>query len=417
MDNHVRGVAEFQFGLAGQMDGQTDRVIHLLTGWLDGWPAPDPIRQIHLLLALVSMNLISGDLAEAERYNRRVHALFEASGSRFAKAWVDHNQGLIHLHRNELDLAVQFLSRADDQRYVAHQGAAIDSMAGLMLAYQTLGRPQEASAMLEQLREFVVPLGVRSLLSLPDSYEARLSIMQGRPQAAVRRLKTADGVGAESLWRSPRATFSQLEVPCITWCRTLIAEGSADSLTEAQARLLEHAEVNEAQHNTFQLIRILSLQAMASDKQGHVQEAYGVLERAIALAAPGGFLFPFLELGTPMADLLQRQAEGASRSVFVGRILAAFEHNRQRAAHPKVLPQASLPTVAGSFDRAELLTNREVEVIELLSARMRDKEIAERLSIAPETVKSHLRNIYGKMDANNRRQAVNRAVELDIIKA
>ncbi len=53
----------------------------------------------------------------------------------------------------------------------------------------------------------------------------------------------------------------------------------------------------------------------------------------------------------------------------------------------------------------------------MLSQRMRDKEIAEQLFISPETVKSHLRNIYGKLDADNRRQAVNRAVDLDIIEA
>ncbi len=71
--------------------------------------------------------------------------------------------------------------------------------------------------------------------------------------------------------------------------------------------------------------------------------------------------------------------------------------------------------MAGSSNLAKPLTNREVEVIELLSQRMRDKEIAEQLFISPETVKSHLRNIYGKLDADNRRQAVNRAVDLDII--
>ena len=63
-----------------------------------------------------------------------------------------------------------------------------------------------------------------------------------------------------------------------------------------------------------------------------------------------------------------------------------------------------------------MLSNREIEIVGLLSERMRDKEIAARLFISPETVKSHLRNIYGKLEAHSRRQAVHRAREVGILK-
>ena len=58
----------------------------------------------------------------------------------------------------------------------------------------------------------------------------------------------------------------------------------------------------------------------------------------------------------------------------------------------------------------------EIEIVALLSERMRDKEIAALLSISPETVKTHLRNIYGKLEAHDRRQAVDRAIEVGILR-
>jgi LuxR family maltose regulon positive regulatory protein len=61
------------------------------------------------------------------------------------------------------------------------------------------------------------------------------------------------------------------------------------------------------------------------------------------------------------------------------------------------------------------LTNRELEILQLLEKRWQNKEIAEKLFIAGETVKSHLNNIYQKLDVRNRRQAVEKARDLGIL--
>ncbi|MGD9343888.1 MAG: LuxR C-terminal-related transcriptional regulator, partial [Desulfuromonadales bacterium] len=89
--------------------------------------------------------------------------------------------------------------------------------------------------------------------------------------------------------------------------------------------------------------------------------------------------------------------------------------------------QLAVNTLAGQKDDAPekvrveqvnwrtVLTNREYEILLLLQERLRDKEIADRLCISAETVKTHLKNIYGKLQVGDRRDAVTRAQQLKIL--
>jgi LuxR family maltose regulon positive regulatory protein len=61
------------------------------------------------------------------------------------------------------------------------------------------------------------------------------------------------------------------------------------------------------------------------------------------------------------------------------------------------------------------LTERELEVLQWLAEGLSNKAIADRLVVAPSTVKQHLKNIYGKLDAHNRTQAVSRGRELELL--
>jgi LuxR family maltose regulon positive regulatory protein len=63
----------------------------------------------------------------------------------------------------------------------------------------------------------------------------------------------------------------------------------------------------------------------------------------------------------------------------------------------------------------EPLTNRELDVLDLLEQRLSNKEIAAKLFISPKTVKKHLDNIYGKLNVSSRRQAVEKVVALGIL--
>ena len=133
-----------------------------------------------------------------------------------------------------------------------------------------------------------------------------------------------------------------------------------------------------------------------------------VLQEAVALAHPGGWLRPFVEVGSGMDRLLAELPRDDGDAVFIKQILSTIGETREEAKDgARTRPQVQ-PLV-------EPLTNRELDILELLAERLYDKEIADRLSIGPGTVKSHLKHIYGKLNVGNRRQAVIKAEELGLL--
>jgi ATP/maltotriose-dependent transcriptional regulator MalT len=85
--------------------------------------------------------------------------------------------------------------------------------------------------------------------------------------------------------------------------------------------------------------------------------------------------------------------------------------------HAPLSPSPSLPLTPSSGPQplVEPLTKRELDVLELLAQRLSNKEIADKLYVSTATVKSHIHNIYGKLNVSKRRQAVEKAKKIGIL--
>jgi LuxR family maltose regulon positive regulatory protein len=200
-------------------------------------------------------------------------------------------------------------------------------MAGLLLAHQALGQRAEAEAVLQTLREYVAPLGDPAMEYLVVSAETRLAVLEGRSGTARRWLEATEPPPEGAL-------FWWLEIPSITRCRAMMAVGSPDGPVQAEAQLRERVEVIEAQHNTCQLIRVLALLALACAKQAKAEESLTILERAVVMARTGQFFLPFVELGTPMVDLLDQLHRERRFTAQVERLVAAFGAPADRSDPP-----------------------------------------------------------------------------------
>jgi LuxR family maltose regulon positive regulatory protein len=147
----------------------------------------------------------------------------------------------------------------------------------------------------------------------------------------------------------------------------------------------------------------LLLRAQMHALLGHRPASQADLVRALELVKPEGFIGVFVEQGLPvaetLADLVRRKQLGTIHPEYVERILNAFQ---RPGALQDEQPAALI----------EPLTDRELDVLRLIAQGLKYKEIAERLVISLNTVRYHVKAIYGKLGVNNRTQAVETARDL-----
>jgi LuxR family maltose regulon positive regulatory protein len=234
-----------------------------------------------------------------------------------------------------------------------------------------------------------------------------------RPVPALRaRVWIAEGRLAEALgWAreqdlSVDDDLSYLrEFEHTTLARVLLARYQAEraeaSLHEA-IRLLERLlSAAEQGGRTGRVIEILVLRALAHQTLRDIPAALACLERAVTLAEPEGYVRIFADEGPPMASLLRAAAKQGTAGNYVRRLLAAVGE----AEHDSPVKQ----------DLIEPLSERELDVLRLLGSELDGPAIARELMVSLNTVRTHTKHIYAKLAVTNRRAAVRRAQELNLL--
>jgi ATP/maltotriose-dependent transcriptional regulator MalT len=176
------------------------------------------------------------------------------------------------------------------------------------------------------------------------------------------------------------------------------ADGSVQEATELLERLLAAAE---AGRRSGSVIEILVLLAVAHHARGDVRAALPPLERALTLAEPEGYVRVFVDEGPPMSGLLDIAARQRIAPNYISTLLGAVgpAEGSTRAEQPLVEP----------------LSERELDVLRLLATELNGPGIARELVVSLNTVRTHTKNIFAKLGVNNRRAAVRRAEELDLL--
>jgi LuxR family maltose regulon positive regulatory protein len=194
--------------------------------------------------------------------------------------------------------------------------------------------------------------------------------------------------------------------------RALIALGrehhDGTYLVDALDLLEELLEIAEKYGWGSKVIEILALQALALQEGGDTDQAMTTLERALTLAEPEGYIRTLVDEGTPMVHLLYEALSRGSTPDYIRRLLAAFPANKFAQTTPS-------KSQAPESELIEPLSEREIEVLQLIAKGLNNPEIASRLFLSLNTVKAHTRNIYGKLGVHNRIQAVARARALGIL--
>ncbi len=191
----------------------------------------------------------------------------------------------------------------------------------------------------------------------------------------------------------------------ITLVRVLLVryaeERAEESLRDAIRLLARLLEAAERQDRRGSILQICIVQALARQAGADTAAALGAIRRALALAEEDGYVRIFLDEGAPMIALLKAALQQRISTSYVRRLLAGT--GRIEAGPP------------ADDLLIEPLSERELDVLRLLGSDLDGPEIARRLSVSVNTVRTHTSHIYTKLGVNNRRAAVRRAGELELL--
>jgi len=282
---------------------------------------------------------------------------------------------------NDLDAAQQYALQSIE--LAKQYGSNIDRyvVCEVFLARIKLGQGDvaEASDILAKTEQSV--LQNNFVLRIPEVAAAQVRLL----------LHQGDLASAANLAKTHNLPISQ--------ARVFMAQGNPSA---AQALLGPYRQQMEAKGWLDEQLKVIVLQAIASYVQGEKDRAAQLLGNALVLAEPGGFIRIFVDEGPPMAALLKIvKADSKRLKEYINNILTAFDEKAFHFTSPQPL--------------IEPLSERELEVLQLIADGLTNPEIASKLYLTLNTVKVHSRNIYSKLGVNNRTEAGNRARELGIL--
>ncbi len=339
-----------------------------------------------------------GELHQAQEIYRELMTLVNVSGlsqsvmtGLLYALWSE-----ILCHWNDIDNAFQFVSRgvelSEHENDVANLTWIHNTFVKVLFAKRDLTRAKETILKLEKIAgESHMPTWI---VSPTAAWKARIWLTEGNLDAAQQWIQ-------ERLLNLDDELQFARESENIVLARILVAQGELEDAINLLNRLIKKAEAGD---RITRLIEMLLVLALALKAQGDTDKAMTALERALTLAEPGGFIRIFVDEGPPMEALLRRmKVENGKMEEYVRKLLAAFADKEFQP--PSLSPQSLV----------EPLSERELEVLQLLTEGLTNQEIGSRLFLSLNTVKVHTRNIYGKLDAHNRTQAVAQARALGIL--
>lgn len=387
-----------------------------------------------VLLGLGIAHGEQGDMDTAGYYLTDAVIQAEASGNPLIAIIAIYNQGRMLIHQGQLQQAAQTfqqaLQRADQSQVTfpiagtAHIGlghllyewndleAAADhlyagieqcrqlgnleapvrgymNLACIKLAQEDMDEAITMNTMAEQIAQRA---NLKHMAERVITHRARIWLLRGDIEAA------AHWAQKSGLALDDEPDFLR-ETDYLTLAQIAIIQGKAKQALSQLEMLRSRAE---ASGRTTSVIRALAVEALAWQTLEQTDRALETLERALSLAESNGFIRVFVDMGKPMGTLLRHAASGGILPGYVGRLLGAFG-----AASP-YQSGANQPLI-------DPLSERELEVLQLVVNGLSNPEIAEELVVAMSTVKTHIKKIYRKMNVSSRAQATVRARELALV--
>lgn len=333
-----------------------------------------------------------GQLREAAQQFEQVLHLAQAWNILYSPAigYALTGLGRIWCEWNDLDAALRYTQAGLEH---GKQADFVDVMLRGYLALVRIRKVQgeldSALELLNDVEPVIQRMGVLEVKEWVNAYRAQVWLAKGESEAAFHWAAGERNNVPDGIYPTIPVALAQVRL--------------AQGRPEEALKLLDHALQSSEQVGRFgNAIQILVVRSLTHRALGDPDRALVDLERALALAEPDGYFRVFLDEGMSLQRLLVRAATRNPASSYILKLLEGL-------GGPVAIEPIAPPELI------EMLTTRELQVLQLIADGATNKEIANELVLAANTVKKHISNIFGKLGVANRVQAVARARQLNIL--
>jgi LuxR family maltose regulon positive regulatory protein len=351
---------------------------------------------------LAEVQIVQGQLAQALLTCDRALSMGMVDASLISPAgFARLIQAKIYYERNDLDKALGVIQDGLDLL----RGGSIDDVfsgghATLALIHQGKCQQNEADIAIQKAIRATYQLDIPRLSILTSAYQTRIWLAQNN-------LKAAQAWAQDFEQFRPEEYLREYEDLTLAW--VFLACGKApQALALLDALLIPAQEAGRS----GRVIEIQALRALALQTLQKNDEALTALTHALNLGEEEGYVRVFVDRGKPMEDLLRlayRQLHNINRG-YLTLLLSSFASD---TGYGDI--RATPPESEQAMGLMEPLSEREVDVLHCLAEGLTSPQIAQKLFISTNTVRTHINNIYGKLDVHNRTQAILKAKALGLL--
>jgi LuxR family maltose regulon positive regulatory protein len=399
-----RAYALIVWALIHQMQGDVTEARRVIYGLLREDESNGSNHDARLLLTLCILNLLEGDLSGLQQYAEQLLVLGKNHSLLESITFANYYIGLVAYYRGNSQESFTYLDSVVKSGLLIDPNSYVHGNCARALLFQKIGQPEKMQTLIQEMLEYAIKSKNSGFLNIIHALQAELALRRGATSEAI---KWARDYSFDPLKQSLR-----FFVPQMTQAKILMTVGTASDREQALDMINRMQQFFAAKNNVHCLIDVLALKAICLDGKGDSEAAIEALTTALKLSHLSRRLEPFLSLGDQMATLLKDVARQGRFKSYVSEILTSIETTASPVDHDAAKHQSILN--GQPLDQIQL-TNREIDIIQLLANRLSNKDISAKLFIAPSTVQRHASNIYAKLSVSNRQEAVAKARTLGLI--
>lgn len=449
VDAELRYECALILSAAAYFADDIDRCVALFEPWVDAAPSARPwLAQVHAN-RLGARALALGEPAQARQFQQRVPRVPQGSAqaqSGYVGRWGAFVVGFSYFWEGQLQLAeavlIPALASADADLGRRHPLSSMLATVCATLAYEA-DRIDEAAALLANRLDVLERSGTPDTVILAWRTAARIAAAHGAEHRALDLLESLHALGVTR--RLPRLSMASLAEQVRMHANCYRVQ-TCEALMERIGELARHESAPQQPQRPLWRRQILLLQALAQASAAIAArrwpQALDALDEAAQLAGAMKRRGDGIEIMALRAYALEQTGAGGRALVLEASDLAQTFHLVRTLSdlHPAVADWArrTLESAPGAAARRPnpiaaprairaapqtravsgvVLTPKEREILELLGRSLSNKEIALALGVGEETIKWHLKNLFGKLDASSRKHAVRRALMLGLLEA